>query len=736
MTNPSALPVVWQGADSAAKGPFGASFTSPEVTSLQSLAAVPWTSAQAAAAQALVLSDGKLDLTIARIARTARQAMRQTQQKPSGDPCPIWQPSRAYAVGDRIFPSAYQNAATFTTGFVSALGRLYHLVCVTAGSSSTAEPTWKDPATISNYSLYNTGTGAGQLDIVDGGVTWRLRPCVFIDPTYTGGSNDGSQVRPWINWAAVVATSGVLWGTYALDRAGVGGTDALYAGAMFLQRAGTTITSAASVLSIRGPSGDGVTPDNQTAYSGGTDNALSAIRRLTFGAYRVPGDQRNRAYLVGTGASNTSASGTLTSNNRVNIELQDLDVVNQRPGDYQHGALIYFLPTGGTGFIRWNIRRCNFHDCAGGSGMTIATYDGSSTSPGRNGFYMEDCNFWSNEGHGHQITGNWDNVTTSLNPHGYAFLARRCKAWDNGRNSSNVAFHHGFSAIAIRQSYGNGINTGASGWTLTGGTTYSRGSLTAPTGTLTTVDDVQGVIYRSVSGIWPAILRRNIATPTAPAAGEFGYTSSTLYINLGAVLDVRTQIIVQMAYCRNLRYEYCEAYGNHTYPQGGLTVPNAVEGHGFASDEFSQASWLECFSHDNEQSGLLVHFSDGSEWIGGALLMNWASGAYPSCSVGFRITDADIIGIGSGSGVQSIYGASGTQIENCLIGGVQIGVRRFSDMTAPPLAYPSNTYPWRSTIVGGGNRFDSSVTTPYRVDNVVNGTTAADALMTGDTVVS
>lgn len=52
-TNPSALPIVWQGADPDAKGPFGAAFTTPEVTTLQNLAAPSWTGAEAQVAQAL-----------------------------------------------------------------------------------------------------------------------------------------------------------------------------------------------------------------------------------------------------------------------------------------------------------------------------------------------------------------------------------------------------------------------------------------------------------------------------------------------------------------------------------------------------------------------------------------------------------------------------------------------------------------------------------------------------------
>src|SRR5690606_28341234 len=66
------------------------------------------------------------------------------------------------------------------------------------------------------------------------------------------------------------------------------------------------------------------------------------------------------------------------------------------------------------------------------------------------------------------------------------------------------------------------------GWTANGGGVYSRpldaGPVTAPIAIVPTLLDSEGQPTR--------ILTRNTATPTTPAAGEFGFTSGTYYVHL------------------------------------------------------------------------------------------------------------------------------------------------------------------------------------------------------------
>lgn len=653
--------------------------------------------------------------------------VRPIQQVTSGDPCDIWRPGKVYAVGDRILPSAYLVESTFTTGFVSALGRLYQLVCVTAGLSSFTEPTWKDPATISNYSYNNGGGGVGQLDISDNTVVWRIRPIAFIDPTYTGGSNVGSQVRPYTSYAEVNALTGTAWGTVATDADNTGAGQ-LYAGLMVLQRAGTTITAAAPILEIRGPQ-NAVANDLLDYFAGFTSSADHETRRRFYGCYRRPTDVRAKAFLVGTGTTSTSSVGTVFNAGKLSVTIQDLDIVNQRPGDNGYG--IYQLWQGAAYDVRTRVFRCDVHNTVAGHGFVALCFGGDSVQAGSGGLLYRDCNAYSIAGHGFFAPINWRAVNTlsfDSVANNYSVRYERCIAWDIGRNTTVQAYNHGFSSISARVILGNGINNGTAGWTLVSGTTYSRlvSGLVPQPGTVTTISDIFGITYRSELGIYPGLLRKNTSTPTTPGTGEFGVSGGTLYINLGAVLDIRTQLNLQVSRCQDIQYSNCEAYRVSSWVDG-------TEGFGFATDEWSVADFENCYAHHNGQAGFFVHFGENVTWRGGALNDNVRYGFYTSGSVNATVRGTNIFR-NPLVGVFSAYGSFNTRVEVCNIAYSTSGVNWFANSTVPPLAYPTNLYPFSSTVAAFGNTF-LHCPKPYSVFDL-SSVDAVRPIRNGDLVIS
>ena len=654
-----------------------------------------------------------------------RQALGIVKSQRTGDSVPVWKGSTAYAVGDRIFPTAYLTAATYTTGFVSVGGALYCLICITAGTSAATEPSWKDPASITSFGYKNGGTGAGLLDITDGGVTWRIRPAIFIDPVNGNntGATRGTQVNPYLDWAVVCGTgtaanpwSATIGCVYNDDLVDSTGEHQVFAGSCFLQRAGTTATSAsAAVLTIRGPNTD-TGPDY---YNGAADTVdYRSPRRLTFGCYRQPRDTDTKAYLTRTGAYSTTTAYVVTATNRRRYELLDFDVSNAVTGDLQFGLLLYH-PAAGSEFgqTRVHLAGLRVHDCVGGTGLCISQYGDSSSSNPVNGVLVEDSDFYNNTGHGAFVSGLYGTLSNGVSSP-YSVKYARCRAWNNGQAAALTSYHHGFSSIAHRVSYGDGYTTGASGWTNTSGTIYSR-TPTPLAGQVTTIDDVPAVTFRSNGGIYPGILKRNTATPTAPAAGEYGYTASVLYINVGVALASipQIQINVQIAQCANIQYVNCESFSNNAYLLAGVLV----EGFGFAADEFSSVSFQSCYAHHNKQSGFFFHYGTDSSMRGCYSAYNHSSGVYQSCTQNVVVEDNTILMNGKAAGdstlnfglplsyasnpsigVQSYYAATNTQIRDNLILGHDWAMAKYSDPTTP---INNTAFALKSTLVGGGNTY-------------------------------
>lgn len=627
----------------------------------------------------------------------AKIAASQPMQQSSASSLDVWKPAKTYAAGDKIFPTAYNAAATWDTGFVSTGGQLYCLVCVTAGTSGTTEPTWPDPATITNWSYGNT---AG-LNVTDSGVTWRIRKAVFIDPTASAGGT-GTHLSPYDDWAGEVGHATGIIANDALDPAASGNTGAQYSGSVFLQRAGTTVTSASTVLQLRGPKGSVADDQSWYYYPSATTWAEARPRQLLYGAYRKPNDPPVRPKLVRTGSTGGTAAAVVYGDKKTNHQILDLDITNQQTGNKAHGVLRYQVPaSSSSGSVSMVMRRCAMHDC-GGHGSIFATYDGASSYIGVNGIQYYDCDFYNNEGFGAFATGLLERPLSSFmqdddgTVRDTAVRYVRCRASNNGKASAERAYHHGFSSIAFRNSYGNGTTTGASGWTNTSGTIYSRGSLTPAAGTLTTIDDVVGVAYRSEAGLWPAILQRNTATPTAPSAGQFGYSSGTLYINLGAAIDVRTQVIVQVGKCRDIRYEDCIATGTNAYDNSGTLV----EGYGFAGDEFSEIELRGCLARKNERAGFFAHYAKSFKLAGSAAIDNGIYGVSASCCVNPQITNNQIIS--HDYGIAGIYGTANMVVAQNLIEACDVGVAWYDAPTTP---YNVTAYPFVPGVLGGGNTF-------------------------------
>lgn len=84
--------------------------------------------------------------------------------------------------------------------------------------------------------------------------------------------------------------------------------------------------------------------------------------------------------------------------------------------------------------------------------------------------------------------------------------------------------------------YGSEQHT--SGWTSVGGGIYSK----AVTGYSTSLTNLRVVTDLDADGFWTT-LTPNTATPTTPAAGEFGFSSSTIYVHLAGGANPNTKTI-------------------------------------------------------------------------------------------------------------------------------------------------------------------------------------------------
>ena len=214
------------------------------------------------------------------------------------------------------------------------------------------------------------------------------------------------------------------------------------------------------------------------------------------------------------------------------------------------------------------LRRCRFQR----SSANGAFLDNKASGTYALSVTYEECVFERNAGHGAHATGL---ATGTYN---------KCRSSRNGARLATGG--HGFSSHAYRDSF-------TTGWTLVSGNIYSRTYATTPL----KVCAVQNSTY--------PILANGGAT-TTPSAGQYGVSGGALYINIGA--NPNGQLIsIQTTASPAVTYQDCVAFDN-------LDNPNAPfrEGHGFAADDFTTATFLRCDSYNNEGSGFSLNMGDSS----------------------------------------------------------------------------------------------------------------------------
>jgi hypothetical protein len=283
--------------------------------------------------------------------------------------------------------------------------------------------------------------------------------------------------------------------------------------------------------------------------------------RNGFRMYAYGVGPRPRWVASGAAASNGMILNFSRRENMV-VEDQDFDATGCNRALYCAAQSTFVTNT-------VTFRRCLFHNAVVDA-VSVNQEQTATAQPSQ--YTFDGCEFYDNGGHGLILMGTNHQV---LN----------CKAYRNGATTTFGA--HGFSARAARTEV-------SSGWTLVTGTTYSR-TLAAAEVT------VFGMYNFDVFGN----MVQNTSTPTTPAAGEWGQSSTTLYVNSGA--NPNTQdIVYAWGPCTGIRYVNCEAYENIWNQAAPFQ-----EGHGFAADDWtSNTQYVNCVSRDND--GLAFSFNRGS----------------------------------------------------------------------------------------------------------------------------
>ncbi len=209
---------------------------------------------------------------------------------------------------------------------------------------------------------------------------------------------------------------------------------------------------------------------------------------------------------------------------------------------------------------------------------------------------------------------------------------RGCRAINNGWQFDG----HGFSSFAF-QTKRNALPV----YTLASGTTYYfQTNVAAFYGAGVKVPDVEIVIMHTASPTQTIYLRKNTATPTTPAVGEFGfdYATQRVYVNVGrsgiptGAANASWWVDTCTYATRGITYDRCLAMGTKWAQQ-----TNIIEGHGFAFDDLSgENQILNCESINN--AGLGVSFNRGRRnWVINSRITGNARGAMGGPSMGHRI---------------------------------------------------------------------------------------------------
>lgn len=190
------------------------------------------------------------------------------------------------------------------------------------------------------------------------------------------------------------------------------------------------------------------------------------------------------------------------------------------------------------------------------------------------------CVSMSANGHGVLVAGNASSIT-----------------FDNcvSANNSLTAAEHGFSCLSNRTSV-------TSGWTNTSGNIYSRAETYTTLG-VTTNDST-----------YPN-LTKNTSTPTTPAAGEWGSSAGSLYINIATNPNTSKTVTYCWAFPTAITFNNCWSYGTLS--------SDSIEGTGIQLDDFTSDSTIKgCLVEDNVGAGITFNMGSGNSAYGNILRRN------------------------------------------------------------------------------------------------------------------
>jgi hypothetical protein len=296
------------------------------------------------------------------------------------------------------------------------------------------------------------------------------------------------------------------------------------------------------------------------------------------------------------------------------------------------------------------------------TGITVTNVDGLFN--GLDGAYIEatsvlntisgirysQCNFSDNGKHGADIKGNWSDVQ-------YSYVTAN-------RNGS-LAAGHGLSSHPH-------VSTTTTGWTLVGGTIYSRS---------VSNDTVQKVIDRT--GL--SVLAHNDGAYATLASGEWDQNSTTLYVNIGSDPEGKTLTYIRGA-ASGIIYDHCTTDGN--------VASVAGEGHGIAFDDGSNGCTVRyCTSRLNDGAGWQNKWGDNNTVEFSFAKENALSGVRTTgYHDNFNLYNLTLLG-NTGQGVNINGPASDTSIYNVLaVNNTLYGIAGYAGLTAEINTYNSLTY--------------------------------------------
>lgn len=395
------------------------------------------------------------------------------------------------------------------------------------------------------------------------------------------------------------------------------------AGDTFLFKRGTTQTVTASYQWMQG--------------------GVSEAQRMRFGAY---GTAQVPYSIWKYGAASGNMILNAAGSKYIDFEDMYFDMRNTNCRTSVYCAAQGAVATFGNSFRRCFFQGSNNPATRGGNGLTIARESTATVWP--QDYIIEDCEFFDNEGHGLFLGGSQN------------IIVRRCKFYRNGRYDPYGG--HGFSAGAN--------NTVASGgWTNAGGTVWQRSLAPAEL----------DVYYVLSSAPAYSRVRRTAGLPTTPAAGEYGVSGGSLYINLNSASNPGSQgVVYAWGKCGGHTIEQCESFNNYWN-----TSAMYHEGHGFAFDDFTDDSiFIGNKSYNNEGAGFSVNRGDRNVLIGNIAFGNWQSGMVANPTDGTRVINNTFYGNNTGAGAlagEIVFNGlcrDGVVSNNIIISNVAYGISR------------------------------------------------------------